>query len=330
MRDGDWMRSTDADVVSRSNWVVARTLLIALCAGAVALAGCAAPSPPPELTDPDTTRRGGQSSGSGVPTSAPVGVKNIALWALPLDEFTEGSGHWDNYAEQLLLASCLEQDGFNWPVPWQDLDEEPSPVRNSAMRRLFNLEIAENYGFRPNIEFTKSDKLWEAFLVYQPSEPGFDDAFDACLAGIREKYLIPTPEDGMFAMDLAYEVQEEALSSPDVQEAAGRWRACMDPHGYGQLPDDPNRFPPIELLEELGAVAPAATLEPSARELEIAVTHATCLDSSGYSAALYEKEWTLQEKVVERERPTLDRIGKILRAREAAVREIIAANLPKP
>lgn len=256
-------------------------------------------------------------------------MKNIALWALPLDEFTDEYSRADNYAEQLLVASCLERQGINWPVPWQDLEEPSSPVYNSATRRLFDLDIAKKYGFRPNIEFSKSDKLWEAFLAYQPTEPEFQEAFDACLTGIREQYPIPSNEDGMFVLDLAYQVQGEALLSPEVQEAADRWRSCMEPHGFGQLPDDPNEFPSIELLEELGAVAPAATLKPSARELEIAIAHATCLESSGFSVAMYEKEWMLQEKVIERERAELDRIRDILRAREETVREIIAANAPK-
>lgn len=248
---------------------------------------------------------------------------------LPLDEFAQDYSNLDNYAEQLLLASCLGEGGIEWPVPWQDAEEPLSPVVNEAGRRLFNLDIAETYGFRPNLALSKSDQLWEAFLAYQPTEPGFQDAFDACLAGIREEYPIIEPEEMLFVTELAYEVSQQALLSPEVQEAADRWRSCMEPQGFGQLPENPNEFPGPELLKELGAVAPAATVEPSQRELEVAVAHATCLESSGFSATMYEEEWELQETAIQRERAKLDRIRDEVRAREAAVRGIIAANAPR-
>jgi hypothetical protein len=44
---------------------------------------------------------------------------------------------------------------------------------------------------------------------------------------------------------------------------------------------------------------------------------------------MYEKEWELQETAIERERTKLDAIRDAVQARQAAVKEIIAANAPK-
>lgn len=302
---------------------------MALCAGMAMLAGCSPEAEAPELTDPDAAWRGGQVASSSAPNSSPGGVRNIASWALPLDEFVPEFSNVDNYAEQLLLASCLGEAGIEWPVPWQDVEEPISPVFNPAGRRLFNLEVAEEYGFRTNLAPSRSTQLWEAFLAHQPTEPGFQEAFDACLAGIREEHPILDNEDTVLVTGLITQIQEEAFLSSEGQEAAASWRSCMEPQGFGQLPENPNEFPDLELQEELGSVPPVETVEPSAREVEVAVAHATCLDASGFSAAMYEIEWALQETAIERDRANLDRIRNAVQAREVAVREIIAANAPR-
>lgn len=293
------------------------------------LAGCSPEAGPRDLTDPNAVWQGGQDAGSTESNSSASRVKNIATWALPLDEFVEKYGNLDNYAEQLLLSSCLGAQGIEWPVPWQDIEEPASPVINPAGRRLFNLEIAKKYGFRTNLALSKSAKLWETFLMHQPTEPGFQEAFDVCLAGIRAQHPILDDEETNFVMGLIIQVRRDALLDPGVQEAADRWRSCMAPQGFGELPENPNDFPSPGLQEELGSVPPVKSVEPSARELEVAIAHATCLDSSGFSTAMYDKEWALQETAIERERAKLDRIRDAVRAREATVREIIAANAPR-
>lgn len=236
----------------------------------------------------------------------------------------------DNYSEQLLLASCLNDVAIAWPVPWQDVEQPMSPVFNAAGKRLFNTEIAENYGFRTNLAPSKSDRLWEEFLLYRPSEPNFQDQFDKCLAGIREEYPILEPETAVTATSLIIQVREEAFLRPEAQEAAGRWRSCMEPQGFGQLPDNPNEFPSAEILQEVGSLPPVATVEPSEREIAVAVAHATCLDSSDFSQVMYKLEWELQEAVIVRERANLNRVREAVQAREDAVKEIIAANAPQP
>ena len=85
-------------------------------------------------------------------------------------------GNLDNYADQLLLASCLQAKSIAWPVPWQDIEEPTSPVFNRVGLRLFNLEIANTYGFRTNLEPSLSAQLWETFLTHQPTEPGKEPA----------------------------------------------------------------------------------------------------------------------------------------------------------
>lgn len=303
-------------------------VVAALCAATPVFAGCAPSADSSDLSDPDSTWRGGLTT-SDEPDSAPAGVKNIALWTLPLDEFAPEFSNLDNYAEQLLLASCLRESGIEWPVPWQDVEEPTSPVFNPAGRRLLSVEIAQKYGFRTNLGPSRSAQLWEEFLAYEPTEPGFQDAFDECLAGIRKKYPILEAEDTLVVSGLVTQIQEQAFLSREGQEGADRWRTCMQPQGFGKLPDNPNEFPSIELQKELGSVPPVTTVDPSAREVEIATAHATCLDSSGFSEAMYEQEWKLQESTIQRERAKLDRVRDAVNTREDAVREIIAANAPR-
>ncbi|ANG86394.1 hypothetical protein [Microbacterium aurantiacum] len=316
-------------VRGQTNRFTSPAVAVSLIASLAALTGCSAGANTSGLTDPDVTWQGGQVTDQEEQGTSAGGIRNIARWTLPLDEFTQEYSNLDNYAEQLLLSACLSEGGINWPVPWQDVEQPLSPVVNDAGRRLFNSEIAEEYGFRPNLALTESDKLWEGFLAYRPAEPGFQAAFDECLVGIREEYPALEPEEMMLVTGLIYQVSEEAFLSAEVQEAAGRWRSCMEPQGFGQLPKRPDDFPSPELLAELGAVGQSANVEPSERELQVARAHAACLDSSGYSAAMYEKEWELQEVAIERDRANLDRIRAQVHEREVAVQKIIAANAPK-
>lgn len=305
-------------------------VLLTLCAVGAVVAGCSPAPESPELTDPQSDWQGGEVTSTVAPDATSDGVKNISMWALPLDEFVPKFGNVDNYAEQVLLAGCLDEAGMEWPVPWQDVEEPASPVFNPVGRRLFNLEIANKYGFRTNLAPSKSTQLWEEFLGYKPTEPGFQPAFDACLADIREEHAVLDTADTVLVSGLIAQIQEESFLSPEGQDAADRWRSCMQPQGLGELPENPNNFPSFELQEELGAIPPVKTVEPSARELEVAVAHATCLDSSGFSAAMYEMEWTLQATAIERDRANLDRVRDAVQDREAEVREIIAANAPRP
>ncbi|GEB47282.1 hypothetical protein MTE01_32270 [Microbacterium testaceum] len=304
-------------------------ILAVVCTGVMMAAGCTPETESAGLTDPGATWQGGNITSSTAPGSSSTETRNIAQWSLPLDEFAPEFSNLDNYAEQLLLASCLSNENIKWPVPWQDIEEPTSPVFNQAGRRLFDLEIAQKYGFRTNLAPSKSSELWEAFVTYEPSEPGFQEAFDTCLEGIRKEHPVSSFDDSVLVTDLISQIQSEASLSPQVQQAADLWRSCMQPLGFGQIPASPSEFPSSELLTELGSAPPFKTIEPSAREVEVAVAYADCLDSSGYSAALYETEWTLQSEAIERDRANLDRVRDSVESRERDVRAIIAANAPR-
>lgn len=304
-------------------------LSIVLSIGAATIAGCSPEPAASNLTDPDAAWQGGEATSSEMLNSPPPGAKNISTWALPLDEFMPRFSNLDNYAEQLMVASCLEPMNIDWPVPWQDIEEPISPVYNPVGRRLFNLKIAEQYGFRTNLEPSKSTLMWGTFLEHEPTEPGFQEAFDGCLANVRQQYPLPDVDDTWFAVGLSGQIQVEASLAAEVKEAAIKWASCMEKMDVGQLPENPVEFPSTELQQELGALPPVQTPDPSAREMEVAIAHATCLDSSGFSQISYEKEWELQSAAIEGARAKLDRIRDELHARETTVQEIIAANAPR-
>ena len=57
-------------------------------------------------------------------------------WALPLDSYLIADPHAVAYGEQLAVQPCLEEAGYAWPVPWQDLTEERFEWLNDAGRTL--------------------------------------------------------------------------------------------------------------------------------------------------------------------------------------------------
>jgi hypothetical protein len=257
---------------------------------------------------------------------------------MPLDEFQVGVGELDNYAEQLLVQPCLEAAGYSWPVPWQDVDELVSETSNEAGRRLFNIDIAQKWGYRIASVETESSRLWAEFIEKTAAlnaDDNFNSVFGSCIDEVRVEYPLIDMDDRMFVRSLALQSERDADLAPEVVESEVRWRECMESLGLGELPNSPVEMPTAEIAQSLGIVAPGSKdgeggsqPGPSDREIEVAVADARCAQESGYDQARYDAQWDTQEAVVDQNRTELDRIRANVETRQADVMQIIAENAP--
>ncbi|KJL30216.1 hypothetical protein [Microbacterium oxydans] len=258
-------------------------------------------------------------------------VKNQATWTMPLDEFYVYSPELDNYAEQLLIANCLEAQGYQWPVPWQDTNYEQAEDFNAIGFRLFTVELAKKWGyhFAPPANPT-STQLWGEFVDVTDSyfpDAELDEAFLSCTDEVREEdedFL--TSVDGVnYLAGLALQAEQVVQQDDAVIEATDKWRTCLEPKVDFTLPQDPRtEMPPADAQRKWGLDDESA----SAEELAVAVADAECRDSSGLSEITYEKSWAEQEKLVEENRDNLERIRSEAAERKEYLLTIVAANAP--
>ncbi len=268
---------------------------------------------------------------TGADAAGESGLKDQDAWKMPLDEFYVYSVELDNYAEQLLTSKCLEQRGYEWPVPWQNTDYPQPKDFNRVGIRLFTLELATEYGyqFAPPAD-VESARLWVEFI--ETAEAYFPDSeLDEELVNCRDE-IRAVDEDSNQSFDgvneimgLALQADQVALQSPAVMEATERWRECLQPQVDFTLPEEPRTEMPPH-----GADADWVSVDghPSVDEIAVAVADAECRESSGLSAAAYETEWEEQRKLVDLNRDKLERIRDDAQDRKAYLLTIVADNAP--
>ena len=323
----------------RPRRTLVRLMAASACALAVTLVSACTPESGESLTDAD-------SSWPATPRPAPSSLderdgdvgpqRNRELWVLPLDEYSEADGRIDNYAEQLLVRPCLAAAGYEWPVPWQDVSDPLPETLSTSGRRLFDERIAREWGYRNASRDSASVRAWAAFQSQTSAlnrDAGFNTAMSACMTTVREDRPLLLDEQH-FAHGLVVRSAQEAASAPDVVAAAARWHECMLPLGIPSLPDSPQEMPTQQLTDLFGLpqgidqTSADEGSKPTAEEVAVAVADATCMESSGYSEALYDAEWALQEELISENRPTLDRNRAALEARHRETLSLIAENAP--
>lgn len=315
-----------------------RPLTAAVCAVSILLASGCAPAPGDSLTDPNSPwRTTPEPSAASVEPGDPDSPQhNRDLWVLPLDEYAAADGRIDNYAEQLLVEPCLGEAGYEWPVPWQDVDEPSPETMNASGRKLFDEQIARKWGYRNAFVDSASVRSWNAFISQTAGlnrDDGFNAAMSDCIAEVRKGRPLMLDEQ-FFVHGLVVRAAQEAALTPDVVAAASVWRECMLPLGIASLPTSPQEMPTQELSEELGIPqgidqsTAEESSKPNSEEVAIAVADAACMETSGYSEALYEAEWTLHEQLIRENRETLDRNRTALESRRRDTLTLIAEHAP--
>lgn len=257
------------------------------------------------------------------------------MWTMPLDEFKVFNPSLSNYAEQLLIANCLEQHGYEWPVPWQDIEFPHPETINSTALRIFNAEIAERYGYHDAPPPNPDEQLaWAEFTAFANGYAA-DDQFDSRFAGCGDEARDNQTEvdaDGLnYIAGLEIQARDQISSDDGVLTSARAWRSCLSKVVNDELPDDPwTQMPTPSMAEKFGIYGPNATSEPTAEEVLVAKSDAECRVSSGYASARYEAEWSAQEELVKSNRDKLDRIRHEAVAHAAELKVIIAENAPSP
>lgn len=272
-------------------------------------------------------------------------TQDRARWVMPLDEFQSATmTDLPNYAENLLVADCLSQDGIEWPIPWQPTDEASyleSPANLSTFPAL-TVDLAQASGYRA--DFTpgwsgKSPESFRALNAIATSTPGFEPLQRSCLDEARKQVpTIELSEATNRVLGWMWEAQEVANRAPAVVKAGVDWQQCLKAAGYSAVPESPvgsdESMPTQALLRELGIPsrwgdgdgAPENAL--TAQEITLAVDDASCRDSSGWSEAMYQAMWDAQADVVSANADELVRMrGKWQTDRESIL-AIIAAHAP--
>jgi hypothetical protein len=262
------------------------------------------------------------SCGSGSNEQAvDLPAKNIDQWVMPLDAYAVGSATLFDYAENILVQPCMEEAGFAFDSPWVDLDADPPVTSTAAGRRIFDTEIAAQWGYHD----APSNQPNAAELAAANTEPLSDAAqaqFLSCLDSAREQVPLPSAQDQL-AASLASAAWDATLADSSVLEAAERWRACMAPVGVSDLPDLPFDMPSASLSAEFGLDGDGVTTSPGARELEVAAADASCRESSGFRQTVYDLEWEKEASALQENADTLTRAQEHNDARRAAALKVV-------
>ena len=257
--------------------------------------------------------------------------QNRSQWTLPLDEFTISSSPLRDYAEGLLNRECLADSGIDWPVPWQPTDTGLSESFKPTGRRLFNLDLATQWGYHTAQKATEDADAWREFTIeandIAASTPGFEAIFDSCLERTREQIPLPSDDARDYALMASQQILAESLLSDPVTSAEGVWLKCMNDRGYVDLPASPNDMPPEGLREAYGVGEPGTS--PGPDEIRLAIADAECAESSGYAAALYETEWDLQAEFLKKNEDRLIRIRTELNEDRQRLLTAVSQNAPK-
>ena len=270
----------------------------------------------------------GCSQSADVP-ARPLPEKNLSQWTMPLDEYVYSYTIQSDYAEDLLTSPCMAEKGFDWAVPWRNLDALQSASYNSIGLRLFTVELASEFGYHvaPN---TDPSAIARMEVVKQNAQisPEEDSALTACL-GVARKTLPTLPLDAQNAANYSNDALDKARASSSVRKAATAWKTCMRPEGVGDLPNTPDEMPTSGLAQKFGLVGGNdSDSGVTAEEIQIATADAKCQESSGYKQALYDEEWRNQVETMHANADDLARIYDVLSENRKKVMDVIAENAP--
>lgn len=274
------------------------------------------------------------SSSSAQTAQASLPAKNMALWTMPLDQYspTHQQEQNSNYATELLMVPCLEKAGYQWPVPWQDTSATLGASYNLVGVRLFTLQLAQQYGYHSAPKNDPSSAAWLAFSSMQMSQAE-SDAASACVQQVYKSSLAPlSPTEENYAGGLQNQAFDAASQNGAVKADVSKWRACMATAGVPDLPTNPQADMPSQSLRHQYGLdstdlqvrdAPAG-----AQEIKVATQDARCRETSGYTTAFYNAQWQDEVKLLDKNADALQRYEAAIKKYDAAVKEVIAAHAP--
>ncbi|WP_345761948.1 hypothetical protein [Diaminobutyricibacter sp. McL0608] len=225
--------------------------------------------------------------------------KNVDRWVMPLDDYfaPDKLTAASTYAEDLIMQPCMRAEGLEWPAVWRDLEAEGSPSTNENGIWVFNLTLAQEWGYgaAPSQDWTTVDFREAVAKVKELWTPAWQEPWDKCLKAARK--VLPLSRNTQTANVLYSDAGEAARQRGDVKAAAAAWRKCMQPAGVPDLPEWPYGMPSQSISDKYD-IDVAQRHDPSEEEIALAVMDANCRDSSGYSKTAYDAEWEEQVKLL--------------------------------
>lgn len=228
--------------------------------------------------------------------------KDQASWALPLDQFRPPDQQFLAYASDLIKKDCMDKKGQPYTVVAYDQNAPLQETRNSVGRKLFNVDIAQKYGYHdaPQKRYSRKDLQNR----YTSNDAAWQNAVSECDKKVKASGIdFTTIED--YAGELGLSV--DYYSGQDVEAALSRWRECLAPLGLPDPPTTPDDMPGTTLGQQFGLDKQTAWDAPPAgqEEIRIAVADAKCRESSGVSKAAYEQEFADEQELVEKNKSDL-------------------------
>jgi hypothetical protein len=246
--------------------------------------------------------------------------KNRAVYALPLDQFRAIDIAALTYAANLIVQPCMQEAGYEWPIPPYHPSSSADATTNSAGRRLFDPSIAQRYGYHLQPSARPEDDELAVALNSRQLSPAEEKARDLCFK--ERDTRLPLPSGLDLADSLAGAAYDAARFDDETLERAQKWRTCMEPYGISDLPDAPIKMPSPSLDKRFQVGGSGTSASPE--EIEIATADARCRESSGYAQQIYDVEFLRQLEAVAQNRDSLDRARGDTARLNRVIRSIIA------
>jgi uncharacterized membrane protein len=270
----------------------------------------------------------GCSAASEKKPALPLPEKNLAAWTMPLDQYvyTTDFALGSDYAENLLVSPCMEKQGYSFPVPFLNLDALHGPSFNDAGARLFNLDLAQKFGYHVAPNPDPGAQQWKQIIATAPKMSDAEFAvFSQCLKDARKQVHL-LPQSAQAASSYANDAMSRATTDGGVVAAAKAWRECMQPVGVSDLPDSPLDMPSASLSQQFGLNTDGGTDTITEDEIRIASADAQCQDDTGYRKQLYEATWKDQVETLQSNADDLKRSYDAIQKHRIEVAAVIAAN----
>ncbi len=223
--------------------------------------------------------------------------KDSTKGTLPADPYRLPDDRLQTYAENLYIANCMKQSGYEYPVQTYDWNDPATPLESpSGYNGRFTVAKAQAYGYHRAPSKRREEWLK---VVEQKNQllkdPAADKIFMACSEKLRSSGVFKA-SDKLGGGVAPY--VDDVSKLPAVRAAAQRWRKCMAPQGIADLPEEPQIAPSVATKFGLVDGGDSAV---SAEEIKLAVADAKCREQSGYEQLVYDLQWVGQEQILARD-----------------------------
>ncbi|WP_194949386.1 hypothetical protein [Actinomyces trachealis] len=199
----------------------------------------------------------------------------------------------------------MKGSGYEFEPLVYDWNEPRSPISNHVGRRLFNEQIASQYGYHTGPASPYKLKMRAQLDSFAAQSQRWVEQWDSCSAQV----FAEEPFSSMYSSSGVYFTSN--VTNDEVEQAVGKWRECMAPLGVSDLPDSPEDMPSDSLAQKFGldAADPVNGIEStsvSGEEIKTAIHDARCQQSSGYRQAYYQAEWDSDQAIVSGNKDALE------------------------